>query len=276
MEDETIAGEEPEEIEEEQKGHVRPRDRLKKGIYLFPNLVTSAGLMLGFTSILKGFDGEFVFAAWAIAAAMIFDGLDGKIARLTRTTSEFGVQYDSLADLVSFGVAPGVLIYNFALRHSFSPGLGWAIALLFTICGALRLARFNVQSATVDGKWFVGMPIPAGAGVLATTVLFFNDIGWVTSTGITTCPNLILLLTLVVALLMVSTAPYWAAKEFQLFRRHAFSTLFLAIIFLVIIIREPQRTLFVMGMLYLMSGPVVWLVRSRGDKEEDLVEERVD
>lgn len=242
---------------------LKPRDRLKKGIFLFPNLVTSAGLMAGFFSICKSFDGEFVTAAWAIFIAAMFDGLDGKIARLTKTTSEFGIQYDSLADMVSFGVAPGVLIYNFALRHSYSPGLGWAIALLFTVCGALRLARFNVQTATIDGRWFVGLPIPGGAGVLLSTVLFLDDIDWVTSTGIAVCPNAVTVLTLVVALLMVSTVPYWAAKDVDVFRRHKFSTLVLAIIFLTIVFREPQRTLFIVGMVYIVANPIRWVLKRK-------------
>ena len=241
----------------------KPKDRLKRGAFLLPNLATSAGLMLGFLSICKTFDGEFVRAAWLIVAAGVFDGLDGKIARWTKTTSEFGIQYDSLADLVSFGVAPGILIYNFALRHSYAPGLGWAIALLFTICGALRLARFNVQTATIDGKWFVGMPIPGGAGILTSTVLFLNEMGWVTQAGTASSPNLVTILTLICAFMMVSTVPYWAMKDVELMRKHAFSTLFLAIICLAILIREPQRALFFIGQTYLIAGPVIWFFQKR-------------
>lgn len=252
--------------EESENNSPKPKDRLKKGAFLLPNLATSAGLMLGFLSICKAFDGEFVRAAWLIVAAGVFDGLDGKIARWTKTTSEFGIQYDSLADLVSFGVAPGVLIYNFALRHSFAPGLGWAIALLFTICGALRLARFNVQTATIDGKWFIGMPIPAGAGILTSTVIFVNEMGWVTPTGISSFPNLITLLTLLCALMMVSTVPYWAMKDVELLRKHTFGTLFFAIIGLAILIREPQRALFFIGQIYLLTGPVIWFLRKRSSR----------
>ena len=250
-------------LDQEEPGSPKPKDRIKRGIYLFPNLVTSAGLMAGFFSICKTFDGEFIVAAWAIFAAGLFDGMDGKIARLTKTTSEFGIQYDSLADLVSFGVAPGVLIYNFALRHSLSPGLGWAIALLFTVCGALRLARFNVQTATIDGRWFVGLPIPGGAGVLLSTVLFLNDMGWVTTDGTALHPNAVTIVTLLVAISMVSTIPYWAAKSFDIFRRHTFSTLLIGIIFLAILIREPQRTLFIFGICYLFGNPILWLIKRK-------------
>lgn len=251
---------------DEENGEIKPNDRIKKGIYLFPNLVTSGALMAGFFSICKTFDGDYTTAAWAIAVAMFFDGMDGKIARLTKTTSEFGVQYDSLSDLVSFGVAPGILVYNFALRYAFSPGMGWAIAFLFTACGALRLARFNVQTATIDGRWFVGVPIPAGASVLVFTVLFFNDIGLVTATGLAQFPNLVTAITLVTALAMVSTIKYWAFKDIELFRKHAFGTLFLGIICLAVVFREPQRSLFMLTILYLASGPVIAFFRRRNEK----------
>jgi len=246
----------------EQGDQGKPNDRLKRGAYLFPNLVTSAGLLAGLWSISKSFDGDFILAAWAIVLAGVFDGVDGKVARLTKTTSEFGIQYDSLADLVSFGVAPGVMIFQFALRHSFSPGLGWAVAILFTMCGALRLARFNVQTATMEGGWFIGLPIPGGAGVLASTVLFIHHLGYVQG-GLAQHPNLIMILTAIAALAMVSVIPYWSMKELGLFKRHTFWTLFGLIVLMSLIFREPEKSLFFIGVVYLFSGPVVWFVRRK-------------
>ena len=247
----------------------RPKrsDRLRKGAYLFPNLLTSAGLMAGFLSISKSMDGNFIYAAWAIVLAGFFDGTDGKIARLTKTTSEFGIQYDSLADLISFGVAPAILIYQFALRHSFSPGLGWTVALLFTISGALRLARFNVQAGADDGKWFCGMPIPAGAGIIASTVLFLNHIGWVKD-NIAQMPGILLILTLITSLLMVSRVPYWSMKDKELFKKHTFGMLFAMIVLMVIIIREPETALFIVGQIYLFSGLGLIFYKRRRVKRE--------
>ena len=255
------------------EGKVRSYDRIKKGIYLAPNLVTSMGMIFGLIAISKTFEGDFVKAAWAIVIAGFFDGMDGKIARLTKTTSEFGIQLDSLADLVSFGVAPGVLVYQFALRHSFAPSMGWAVAALFTICGALRLARFNVQTHVVDGRWFVGMPIPAGAGIVVSSILFFNEIHWITDSGTASLPTFFLLVTLVVSVFMISTVPFWAMKDVEFFKKHAFGTLFFFIIFMVILVREPERTLFIVGMIYFARGPFLWILRRRSDKPLDVLME---
>jgi CDP-diacylglycerol---serine O-phosphatidyltransferase len=249
-----------------------PKDRLKRGIFLAPNLITSMGLMAGFFSICKSFDGDFQKAAWAIFVAGIFDGLDGRVARMTKTTSKFGVQYDSLSDLVSFGVAPSLLMYNFALRHSAYPGLGWGVALLFMVCGALRLARFNVQTATVDGRWFIGLSIPSAAGVVVFTSLFFMNLGFVTEAGTASAPNLLMALTLLAGLLMVSTVRYWAFKDIDFFRKHTAGTLVFAIIILAILFREPERSLFLLTILYMLSGPALWVLRRKSEKngEPDL------
>ncbi len=179
-----------------------------------------------------------------------------------RSTSEFGIQFDSLADLISFGVAPGLLVYQFALRHSFSQGLGWTVALLFTISGALRLARFNVQAGSDDGKWFLGMPIPAGAGIISSTVLFLHHIDWIKN-GVAEAPNLFLVLTMIVSLLMVSKVKYWAMKDKELFRKHTFGILFSMIVLMVIIIREPQVALFIIGQVYLLSGLLLTLFKGK-------------
>ena len=137
------------------------RESLKRGVYILPNLVTTGSLFAGFYGIVATMNGNYNLAAWFILISAIFDGLDGKVARLTGTTSRFGVEYDSLADLVAFGVAPGLLMYAWALKPFGK--LGWLAAFLYVVCGALRLARFNVQVDTVESKRFVGLPIPAAA-----------------------------------------------------------------------------------------------------------------
>ncbi len=154
----------------------KKKDRRRfRGVYLLPNLITSGSLFGGFYAIVAAMDGRFYAAAWAILVSMILDGLDGRVARMTKTTSGFGVQYDSLADLVAFGVAPGILAYLWALKDF--KQFGWAAAFLFVVCGALRLARFNVQQGSFDPRYFNGLPIPAAAMMVATTVAFYHEMG---------------------------------------------------------------------------------------------------
>jgi CDP-diacylglycerol--serine O-phosphatidyltransferase len=149
--------------------------RMRKGIYLLPNLFTSASLFCGFYSIIASFKEYFVSAAVAVLVAWIFDGLDGRVARLTNTTSKFGAEYDSLADVIAFGIAPSLLAYSWSL--SIYGKLGWIVAFLFVLCGALRLARYNIQIGLIESKVFNGLPIPAAAGVVATTIIFFDWTG---------------------------------------------------------------------------------------------------
>ena len=153
----------------------RPRPQFSKSIYILPNLFTTASLFCGFYSIISSINGDFLAAAVAIVIAGVFDGLDGAVARATHTTSKFGVEYDSLADLVSFGVAPGVLAYLWALNPF--GRLGWVAGFLYVACGALRLARFNVYVPVKDQSYFQGLPIPAAASMIATTVFLFNHFG---------------------------------------------------------------------------------------------------
>ena len=159
-----------------------PRSRT---IYLLPNLFTTAGLFAGFYAIIAAANGDFVYASIAVFVAAVMDGLDGRVARLTGTSSEFGVQYDSLADLVSFGMAPALVMYHWALSSLKYDGellgrVGWAVAFLYAACAALRLARFNTQVAVVDKRWFVGLASPAAAGLMMSFVWAFADgtLGW--------------------------------------------------------------------------------------------------
>ena len=225
--------------------------RIRRGVYVLPNLVTSGGLFCGFYSIIATLREDYLLAAIVILVAQVFDALDGRVARMTKTSSHFGVEYDSLSDLVAFGVAPGVLAYRWALEP-WGPW-GWLAASLYVICGALRLARFNVQVEVVDKHSFVGLPIPAAAGVVATTILMYFFLG---GEGATNKHITLLLLIYVLAVLMVSTIPYYSFKELHLRHREPFWILVLGIIVMSLAIAEPQIMLFSIFSLYALSGPV--------------------
>src|SRR6478672_3017642 len=188
----------------------RPRrNRLRRGVYLLPSLLTMGNMFCGYACVVYSMRGEYETAAPFIGIAIVLDMLDGRIARMTGTESEFGLQFDSLADIVSFGVAPAIL--SFAWGLSSLGRLGWAAAFLFVTAAALRLARFNIQGATGDKRWFVGMPSPAAAGVPAATVYAFPD-GLIDQRG----ALLVLAMVIVPALLMVSTVRYRSFKTLDL------------------------------------------------------------
>jgi len=229
---------------------IERHENLRRGVFLLPNLLTTGGLFSGFYSIVATMNGNYLVAAWFILIAAIFDGLDGKVARLTNTTSKFGVEYDSLCDLVAFGVAPGLMMYAWALKPFGK--MGWLAAFLYVVCGALRLARFNVQITTVESKRFVGLPIPAAAWMAASLVIFFHHMG---GTG-TIKKVSVLLLIYVLAGLMVSSFHYYAFKDPELFRRQPFGFLVLAIIFIIVIVAEPEIMIFALACVFIASGPV--------------------
>ncbi|MCX8071278.1 MAG: CDP-diacylglycerol--serine O-phosphatidyltransferase [Candidatus Binatia bacterium] len=233
---------------------------LRKGVYLLPNLLTTGGLFAGFYSIVASLHGEFQVAAVAILIANIFDALDGRVARLTRTSTRFGIEYDSLADLVAFGVAPAMLIYCWALEPWGS--WGWLAAALYLTCAALRLARFNVQFDSVEKRHFLGLPSPAAAEAIAATVLLFYRFG---AYGPTDKHLLLLLVTYGLAALMVSTLPYFSFKETDLLRRQPFWTLLVAILLIKLLIAEPQVFLFVSFYGYALFGPArfLWVMSRR-------------
>ena len=236
--------------EKQRKRSRRKRRQVKRGIYLLPNLLTTANLFCGFYGIIAAIKNDFRTAAIAILVSCLFDILDGKVARLTGSNSRFGVEYDSMADLVAFGVAPALLVYLWALKPF--GRLGWAAAFLFVACGALRLARFNVQTDSVSKKYFVGLPIPAAAALVATTVLFFYRMG---GSG-PTKHFLLLAMTYVLGFFMVSSIPYYSFKEFDGFQRLRFRTLFLMILLLSVIAAQPAIMLFTLGLVYVSSGPL--------------------
>jgi CDP-diacylglycerol--serine O-phosphatidyltransferase len=226
---------------------------MKKGIYILPNLFTTASLFAGVYSVISSITGQFVHAAVAIPISLILDGLDGRIARMTRTTSKFGVEYDSLADLVAFGVAPAVLAYTWSL--STYGRWGWLVAALFVTCGALRLARFNIQITVIDSRFFNGLAIPAAALVVATTVMLYDYIG---GAGPFHHPA-ILGGIIVLALLMVSNVKYYSFKDLNLFTREPFLSFIVLVLLLIVVVAEPQVMLFTFAVSYAVSGPI-WFV----------------
>jgi CDP-diacylglycerol---serine O-phosphatidyltransferase len=238
------------------------RKRRRRGVYLLPNLLTSMSLFAGFYSMVATIDKKFVSASVAIFVSCVFDALDGRVARMTGSSSKFGVEYDSLADVIAFGVAPALLAYIWALKGY--GRFGWLAAFLFVACGALRLARFNVQVDTVQKKHFLGLPIPAAAATLAATVLFFQEFGLPVEVKKVSVPILMYAL----AFLMVSGVKYSNFKESSLFRTKPFEAIVIAILLFVIVLIEPSVTLFVITVVYMISGPVAYAFRKKGAYEE--------
>jgi len=229
--------------------------RIKKGIYILPNLFTTASLFMGFYSIIASIQGKFYPAAIAIIISLVFDGLDGRVARMTNTTSRFGAEYDSLADLVAFGVAPSLLAYLWAMSFDGKPG--WMAGFLFVACGALRLARYNIQIGIIDSKVFNGLPIPAAAAVIATTVIFFDHIGL---EGTLSDPYYIfLILVVMLSLLMVSSIKYYSFKNMNLHARIPFKILLVAIGIFLVFYLKPEIMAFIIMVGYALSGPLWWL-----------------
>ena len=232
------------------------RDRKRQGIFLFPSLLTTANLFCGFFAMLLAVDHRFTEAALAIFVAMVMDLLDGRVARLMKATSQFGVEYDSLADVISFCVAPAFLLYSFALQP-----LGraaWFGAFLFVICGALRLARFNVQTGSVDRRFFVGLSTPAAAGVVASLVILLQGDEPTRAVRVA-----IAVTTYVLALLMVSTFRYWSFKEIDFARRRPVETLLVVVLGGMIVATMHEVFLFLVFGGYAFSGPVRRLVVGR-------------
>jgi CDP-diacylglycerol--serine O-phosphatidyltransferase len=234
---------------------------LRRGVYILPNLFTSGGLFAGFYSIIATFNHQYRLAAVMILVAQLCDMLDGRIARLTRSTSSFGIQYDSLADLVAFGVAPGILVYIWALKPW--GRWGWLAASLYVTCGALRLARFNVQIASVEKRHFIGLPIPAAADVIAATVLLYYFFG---GEGATNKHIMMLLVIYAVAGLMVSEIRYYSFKEIRFHHRHPFPVLLGLIFVIMLAIAQPELMLFFIITTYALSGPVGLVVRLVGSR----------
>ena len=247
----------------------RPRSR---GIYLLPNLFTTGGLFAGFFAIIAASQGRIEAACVAIFVAGVLDGVDGRVARLTNTQTEFGVQYDSLADLVSFGMAPALMMYHWALVSMKLDGatmgkLGWLAAFLYAACAALRLARFNSQVGQVDKRWFIGLASPAAAGLMASFVWTMHDLGL-------QGPELrhaALAVTITAGLLMVSRIRYTSFKgsgSGPKADRVPFFALLIVVVVLIALTIDPPKTLLATAMLYALSGPLLWFRRRKLPPQE--------
>ena len=244
--------------ESEQKT-AKPRSR---GIYLLPNLFTTAALFSGFYAIASAISGNFETAAMLIFVSLVLDGLDGRVARLTNTQSDFGAEYDSLADMVSFCLAPALVIFLWALLEMGK--FGWMVAFIYAACGALRLARFNTQIGIEDKRYFQGLPSPAAAACLA---------GWVwagTSNGVD--PSLMtaiaMPLTFACGILMVSTVRYHSFKDLDLHGKVPFVVMLVLVLVFALIASDPPLVLFGGFMLYALSGPVFTLIKVRQHRTE--------
>ena len=239
----------------------------RRGVYLLPNLLTSAALFAGFYSIISGINGKFEPAAIAIIVAGILDGLDGRVARLTNTQSDFGEQYDSLADLISFGLAPALLAFNWSLSSlseisTMTGKLGWLAAFLFVACAALRLARFNTQVGIVDKQYFQGLASPAAAGTLVFTIWFFIDNG----VSGATVSWLIFFETVILGVLMFSRVRYYSLKTGPSGDKVPAYWVLLAVLIIVLLALDPPIMGMIFGSVYVLSGLFITMAGRRNWK----------
>jgi CDP-diacylglycerol--serine O-phosphatidyltransferase len=240
--------------------HHRPRrsrrtpGSFRRGIFLLPSLFTVGNMLAGFASMLHAINGRLIAGGWLIVLAGVLDGLDGRIARLTRATSDFGKEYDSLADVVSFGVAPAVLVYEWGLRDL--GRWGWVVAFLYLVAGSVRLARFNVRAGKEDSHYLTGLPIPGGAGALALLVLLRPE-----PVEAAVMAGAVSGFVLTVSLLMVSTIPFRSYKDFKLRERWPAWAFFLFGLIIAVIVVSPLPAMAAILGTYLVSGPVELLAR---------------
>lgn len=245
--------------EHEEEVSVDGKTVRRRGVYLLPNLFTTAALFAGFYAVVSGINAKFETAAIAIFVAMVLDGLDGRVARLTNTQSKFGAEYDSLADMVSFGVAPALVMFSGAL--SGLGKFGWACAFIYVACAALRLARFNTQIDTADKNYFSGLASPAAAAVVAGSIWVCHEIGW---TGRDLPSELAVFagcLTAVVGFLMISNVPYHSFKGLDLRGRVPFMVVIAVVAIFGIVMVDPARILLACAFFYACSGPVAVLYK---------------
>ena len=244
----------------------RRKARLRRGAYLLPSLITIGNILLGFFSLVSGLRGEYQFAILLVFVAAFVDTLDGRLARVTQTASDFGREYDSLADVITFGVAPAFLVYSWGLQDA--GRIGWLCPLFYLVCTATRLARFNVQTRVLDKRYFVGLPAPAAAGALGSILYYCDEIG---AKG-DLVQLLLLTAPVVLGLLMVSTFRYWSFKELDPRRRWSFRiALPITVVVLLLVLNPPAFFLTVSG-IYALSGPLGGVlrgvVRRRGAEDE--------
>jgi len=240
-------------------GRLRERRRkvaapLTRGVFLLPVTITSVGLLAGFYSLISAINAHFELAAVMVAVAFVCDGLDGRVARASRTSSQFGLEYDSLADVVAFGVAPAGVMYMWALKPL--GAWGWLVSGMYVVCAALRLARFNIQTATMDKRRFTGLPVPGAAVVIASSVLAYSYFELDLPRVLTA---LALPVTVALAGLMISRVPYPSFKTIDLRRRAPVETLVVLLLAVAIMIAMPQLSFFLVATGYMLSGPLLML-----------------
>jgi len=247
-------------MDDYRKQRILEKNRIRRrGIYLLPNLFTTAALFAGFYAIVQAMNLNFDQAAIAIFVAMVLDGLDGRVARLTKTQSAFGAEYDSLADVISFGAAPALVVYEWALRDMGK--LGWIAAFVYVAGAALRLARFNTMLEVADKRWFQGIPSPSAAALVAGFVFVMDDYG--------VDPQAVrwwaFAVTVFAGLTMVSNLKYWSGKSINLRRSYPFVAIFLIVLFFALLSYQPATVLFAMFVAYAISGYAVsgWLALRR-------------
>lgn len=238
------------------------RPPARRGIYLLPNLLTTACLACGFFAIVAAIHGDFARAGIAIFVAMIFDGLDGRVARWTGSESVFGKEYDSLADMVSFGVAPALVAYQWGVDAIAEYGhawerFGWISAFFYAVCAALRLARFNSRAATVDKRFFEGLPSPSAAGLVAAFVWFSSEWREPGLVGLA----LTFSVTAAAGALMVSSIPYPSIKQIDWTARVKFFYFVIVPISLALVAAEPPGMLLLLFCIYVSLAPLLWLIR---------------
>jgi CDP-diacylglycerol--serine O-phosphatidyltransferase len=233
----------------------------RQGIYLLPNLFTTGALFAGFYAVIAAMRGDFESASIAIFFALVFDGLDGRIARLTNTSSKFGAEYDSLSDMVSFGVAPALVMFSWALGGLGK--LGWSAAFIYVACAALRLARFNTQIDTADKNYFTGLASPAAACVIASTVWVCNDLGWVGESLPYEVSLLVALLTAAIGFLMIANFPYSSFKGIDFRGRVPFVVMIAVVLVFGLVTVDPPRIFLLAFLAYAVSGPVMLVLKRR-------------
>ncbi|GAB5413043.1 MAG: CDP-diacylglycerol--serine O-phosphatidyltransferase [Congregibacter sp.] len=229
----------------------------RRGVYLLPNLFTTAALFCGFYAVVAAMRGDYETAPIAILFALVLDGLDGRVARMTNSSSKFGAEYDSLADMVSFGVAPALVMFSWALGDLGK--IGWSAAFIYVACAALRLARFNTQVGVGDPNFFIGLASPPAACIMACTVWVCQDQGWVGAGLPAELAVVSALLTTLVGILMVANVPYHSFKGIDLHGRVPFVAIFLVVLVFGLVIVDPPKILLLASLCYAVSGPLALL-----------------
>jgi CDP-diacylglycerol--serine O-phosphatidyltransferase len=247
--------------EHEEEVSVDGRTVRLRGVYLLPNLFTTSALFAGFYAVIAAMRGDFESAPIAIIIAMALDGLDGRVARLTGTSSKFGAEYDSLADMVSFGVAPALVMFSWALGDLGK--FGWSAAFVYVACAALRLARFNTQIESADKNYFTGLASPAAAAIIASTVWVCNDLGLVSGDIPRELSIAVGVLTGAIGLLMIANFPYLSFKGVDFRSRVPFVAMIVVVLIFGLVTVDPPSVILISGLIYALSGPVMQAVKWR-------------